>query len=132
MAPYADYTYYTGTYYGTTIPTGDFTRLSARASEWIDRLTFGRAASDTDNTTAIKKAMCAVADELYVLEQDGGADAIQSESIGSSSVTYADNSARRATKEQRVKVAAGMYLGLTGLMYPGFESGEYGSGVDED
>lgn len=129
---YADYTYYTSTYYGTLIPTGDFTRVSARASEWIDRLTFGRAASDIDNTTAIKKAMCAVADDLYSIEQDGGADAIQSESIGSSSITYAENSARRMVKEQRLKNAAKMYLGSTGLMYPGFESGEYGSGVDED
>ena len=129
---YADYTYYSGTYYGTQIPTGDFTRVSARASEWIDRLTFGRAASDTDNTTAIKKAMCAVADELYIIEQDGGGDGIQSESIGSSSVTYAENSARRMVKEQRLKNAAKIYLGSTGLMYPGFESGEYGSGVDED
>lgn len=123
---YADYAYYSQTYYGNLINQADFPRLAARASEQIDRLTFGRAASDTDNTEAIKMAMCAVAEALQAVENDGGADAIQSESIGSSSVTYAKNSSRLQTKTQKVTNAARTHLGDTGLMYAGFASGEYG------
>ena len=129
--PYADYTYYLQTYVGDVIGEADFLRLATRASSFLDRLTFGRAASDTDNTDAIKNAMCAVAEEIYSVEQDGGLDGIASESIGSSSVTYADNSARRMVREARYQNAARQYLGSTGLMYMGFLSGEYG-GVIED
>jgi len=124
---YADYTYYLQTYVGNAISQADFPRLAARASEQIDRLTFGRAASDTDNTNAIKMAMCAVAEEIQAVENDGGTDAIQSESIGSSSVTYADTSTRRQTKAQRYTNAARTYLGDTGLMFAGFATDEYGS-----
>jgi hypothetical protein len=123
---YADYTYYTVTYLGNAIAEADFPRLSERASEFVDRTTYGRAADDTDNTTAIKKAMCAIADVMQTVENDGGIDGIQSESIGSSSVTYADNSARRLVMEDRYEQAARRYLGSTGLMYKGFMSGEYG------
>ena len=58
---YANYAYYTGTYGGSAIASADFTRLANIASAWIDRLTFGRAAADTDNADAIKMAMCSVA-----------------------------------------------------------------------
>ena len=37
---YADYAYYTGTYYGT-LPEEDFSRLSRRASTYLDQATLG-------------------------------------------------------------------------------------------
>ena len=129
---YADYAFYLQTYVSSTIAEADFLRLATRASEIIDQLTFGRAATDTTNTVAIKKAMCAVADEIYAVESDGGLDGIASESIGSSSVTYAENSARRMVREQRYRNAARLYLARTGLMFGGFASGEYGGEWSED
>jgi hypothetical protein len=125
---YADYQYYLQTYFGNAISEADFPRLSVRASEYLDRVTRGRAVADIDNTTAIKKAMCAVAEEMQSVESDGGLDGIASESIGSSSVTYADNSARRMVKERRYERQAAFYLGGTGLMFAGFSSDEYGGG----
>lgn len=125
MTVYADETYYTSTYLGTSIASADYPRLSARASQWIDRLTHGRAASDTTNTDAIKMAMCAVADELQDIEDSGGVDGIQSESIGSSSWTYAANSAKNKPTPQRLLEAAELYLYNTTLLFAGFADGEY-------
>lgn len=129
---YADLTYYQNTYLGTAIASADFARLSLRASAQIDALTFGRAADETDadNVDAIKMATCAIAEEIQSVEQDGNQDGIASESIGSNSVSYADNSSKRLTKDQRYFDAAQTYLGNTGLMFAGFMAGEYGSEVE--
>jgi hypothetical protein len=139
MAAYADYTYYSGTYLGAAIASADFARLALRASSQIDAMTFDRAAvivaaaTDTATIDKIKMAMCAVAEELQAIEADGNADGIASESIGSNSVTYADNATRRMTADERLSKAARVYLATTGLMFLGFKSGEYSGDVaDED
>ena len=79
MASYADYTYYTGTFHGSTIASTEFANLAIRASAAIDQATFGRAASviaaddPAETVTAIRMATCAVADDLKGFEtaQDG-------------------------------------------------------------
>jgi hypothetical protein len=138
MTSYVDYTYYTNTYLGTSIPSADFTRLALRASAVIDQITFNRTAAivtaGTDLTTidAIQMATCAVAEEYQTVEDSGSADGIVSESVGSHSVTYAASSRQRRTATSRYADAAKLYLGSTGLMYRGFADGEYGSSLDED
>ena len=133
MTAYADYTYYSATYLGTAIASADFARLALRASEYIDQLTFGRAADDTDNETAIKNACSAVAEEVQRVEADGNADGIASESIGSNSVTYTANAYRSKSALSKYRQAAKTYLGDTGLMLPGFAEDEYSSdGTDDD
>lgn len=125
---YADFTYYANTYLGTAIAESEFARLAIRASNEIDTLTFGRAAVETDatNVDKIKMAMCAVAEELHKQDQSGGADGITSESQGQYSVSYAANSTRAQTNQQKVEAAARAWLANTGLMYAGFYTGEYG------
>jgi hypothetical protein len=136
MASYTDYTYYTGTFLGNAIASADAARLLLRASVIIDQLTFNRAAAivtaatDTATIDLIKMATCAVAEEYQAVEQDGGADGIVSESVGSHSVTYADSASKRRTIMQRYSDAAKLYLGSTGLMFRGFRSGEYGGTLD--
>ena len=125
---YVDYTYYTNTYLGTAIASTDFARLALRASAVIDQVTFNRAASDTENTNAIKDATCAVAEELQRELADGGSDAVQSESIGNYSVTYSIGASKIMTMQQKREEAARLYLGNTGLMFKGFACGEYGHG----
>lgn len=124
MAPYADYTYYTTEYLGTAIAEADFPVLALRASAQIDAMTFGRAATDTENTEAIQNAMCAVAEELQ--RQQTQPDAISSESQGQYSVSYAANSSAMKSNQTKLENAAKLYLGNTGLMFGGFYSGEYG------
>ena len=138
MTTYADYTYYTTTYLGTSIASGDFARLALRASAWVDRLTFQRAAAivtaatDTATIDLIKMATCAIAEDIQTTEANGGTDAIQSESIGQNSVTYGAMSSKAASAGETYMQTASLYLGSTGLMFPGFARGEYSGGLDED
>jgi hypothetical protein len=132
MASYVDYTYYSTTYLGTAIASPDFARLALRASAQIDALTFDRtapvvtAATDTATIDKIKMACCAVAEELQVQDAAGdSAGGIQSESIGSNSVSYAVGALATLTHDQKLQRVARLYLGNTGLMFRGFASGEY-------
>jgi hypothetical protein len=127
---YADFTYYNATYLGTAIDSSIFPRLALHASRVIDNLTFNRAAAyitdDTDEDTIdlIQMATCAVADELYNEELNGGQDAIASEKVGQYMVTYSGNARAMMSNEQRQEAAARLYLGQSGLMYRGFLSEE--------
>ena len=129
---YADYTHYSTVYLGNAIAEADFPRLALRASAQIDRLTYNRAATDTDNTTAIKNAMCAVAEEIQRQEQSDNVDGITSESQGRYSVSYSANSNRSRTNQQKILDAAKLWLNSTALMFPGFSYGEYGNESDND
>jgi hypothetical protein len=130
MAAYADYTYYSGTYLGTAIDSSIFPRLALRASAVIDQLTFNRAGeyitddTDADTIDLIQMATCAVAEELYTEELNGGQDAIASEKVGQYMVTYSGNSRAMMSNEQRQQAAARFYLGNSGLMFRGFLSEE--------
>ena len=127
---YADFTYYEDTYLGNVIAEADFPRLALRASAQIDRLTFGRAATDTDNETAIKNAMCAVAEEIYAIENSDNSEYVTSESQGQYSVSYDPSSVEGRTDTERYSDAAKLYLENTGLMFGGFNSDEYGAVYD--
>jgi hypothetical protein len=131
---YVTYTYYTTTYLGVAIASADFARYALRASAVIDRLTFDRAALETDLATVdkIKMATCAVAEELQAEDLSGGADGIQSESVGASSVSYSVGSGKLLTNETKQSKAAKLYLASTGLMFKGFASGEYSGDADAD
>ena len=129
---YADYIHYSTVYIGNAIAEADFPRLALRASAQIDRLTYNRAATDTNNTTAIKNAMCAVAEEIQRQEQNDNVDGITSESQGQYSVSYGSNSNRARSNQTKIVDAAKLWLETTGLMFAGFASGEYGSELTND
>lgn len=70
---YCDYDFYTNKYLGNVITEADFPRLSERASEKLDRLTFDRLSVSEDGTietldektsTRVKKAVCKIAEIL--------------------------------------------------------------------
>lgn len=106
---YADYEFYQSKYFGSVVPVSDFDRVSERASDFIDNITYERLVEKLpDNERAqakIKKAVCAVADEIYKIEQaeklalsavtgnggSGGAISgiVTSKSSGSESIGYA-------------------------------------------
>jgi hypothetical protein len=138
MPSYADYTYYINTYLGTSIVSADFPRFALRASEVLDQLTFERAAAivaagtDTALIDLIKMANCKLAESYQTEEQDGFGGGIQSESIGSSSVSYAKGAHALKSSWDRMSQDASIYLGSSGLMFRGFESGEYGGLPDAD
>lgn len=87
---YADYTYYTDTYGGKAVSAEDFPRLAAKASAYIDRLTFGRAA-DFPNDERLKRCCCELCESLLLTDGSGGM-VKQSESVGSWSYSLAGSS----------------------------------------
>jgi hypothetical protein len=117
MAAYADYSYYSTTYLGTAIPEADFPRLALQSSNFINQVTFGRAASVTDEASMdqIKMACCAVAEAMQ-LELQGGP--VVSESNDGWSRSYAQPQNTK-TGRQRLYDTALLYLGQTDLMFPG-------------
>jgi hypothetical protein len=122
---YADYDFYIDTYLGTSIVEADFPALALRASQHIDNLTFGRAATDTDNETAIKNAMCAIAEELQRQDNADGVDGVTSETQGRYSVSYGATSSRTKSNQVKIEEIAKLWLANTYLMFSGFASGEY-------
>jgi hypothetical protein len=138
---YADYTFYSATqgltgYGGTAIAAAAFPGLSLQATRWIDRLTYQRALpiitanTDTNAILAIKYACCAIAEELQNQGYLNGEDNVQSESQGEYSVTYGKTAQNSKSNQTKLIRAAKIWLDGTSLLFPGFNSGEYGSGWD--
>lgn len=139
---YADFEFYTTTYHGNVVPESDFDRIADRASDFLDVITFGRLIDglpdDERGKTKVQKAVCAVCDKLYQLEQAdkqalsaaaggtssgvaGGATSgvITSKSAGSESISYASPSemANGAKTWSAVYQAAGDEQATNKLLY---------------
>lgn len=69
---YADYEFYTTSYFGSVVPETDFPRLSERASDFVDTMTFGRLVdglpTNERSQKRIKKAVCSLAELMYQIE----------------------------------------------------------------
>ena len=110
---YADYQFYTEKYYGDTVPESEFPKYAERASDRIDAITFDRLINgfpkEERAVTKVKKAVCAVAEALYQIDQikkasmesvgtvtreDGTvvSKAVSSISSGSESISFATGS----------------------------------------
>ena len=134
---YADFEYYANTYLGTAIEYNDFSRLSLRASAFLDYYTQGRAAKNAE-LDALKMCCCALAVQYqYIdtakalaqksitssLENNGE---LQSQTVGSWSKTYRSggDSAQQALSsvqaaQSALTAIAQQYLAGTGLLYRG-------------
>ena len=122
---YTEFTYYVTSFLGTAIAESAFPALALRASAALDQMTFGRAATDTTNVTAIKNAMCAVAEELQRQDAQGNVDGVATESQGQYSVSYLANSSRSKSNISKLQTAAGVWLANTYLTFAGFATDEY-------
>lgn len=124
MDAFIDYLYYTGNG-GTSISASEFDGYATRASYQVDHLTFKRAeAIITAGTNLpligrIKRATVAVADVMKECSVNQANLGIQSEKVGDHSVQYRGSEELRSHETQAVQSAVEMYLGHTGLMYPG-------------
>lgn len=69
---YADYEFYTTSYFGSAVPETDFPRLAERASEFVDTMTFDRLVdglpTNERSQKRIKKAVCSLAELMYQIE----------------------------------------------------------------
>ena len=69
---YADYEFYTTSYFGSVVPEADFPRLAERASDFVDTMTFDRLVDGLPTNeraqNRIKKAVCSLAELMYQIE----------------------------------------------------------------
>lgn len=136
MAVYADFPYYQDFYCGTVFTdAAAFRTAAARASEYLDSITFGRLQNGIPEAYAeqVKNCCCALSEALALFLDAkngilaGGKGAKTAETIGKYSVSYntpADviaalldgNTAGLQSYLYRICV---QYLGRTGLLYRG-------------
>lgn len=69
---YADYDFYTTSYFGSVVPETDFPRLVERASNFVDLMTSDRLVNglptNVRSQKRIKKAVCSLAELMYQIE----------------------------------------------------------------
>lgn len=69
---YADYEFYTTSFFGSVVPETDFPRLTERASDFVDIMTFDRLVDglpeNERSQKRIKKAVCSLAELMYQIE----------------------------------------------------------------
>lgn len=70
---YVDFEFYTSKYYGDAVPEEFFQKYAEKASDRIDQITFDRLIDglpeDERAKTKVQKAVCAVADAIYQIDQ---------------------------------------------------------------
>lgn len=96
---YTTFEFYKDIYFGNSITEENFPRVSERASEYIDYLTFNRINEEIlqEYNIKIQKLCCAIADflndiDIYNASMSNNSDnrPISSKTVGSISVTYAN------------------------------------------
>lgn len=118
---YATFDYYVNDFLGDVLSVETFDKAALRASDYIDQLTMGNAASYTADD-AVKKACCAVAEMMYGASNVRASMAngeIASETVGSHSVSYRSGAEVSAAYDAEIRKAATAYLANTGLLYRG-------------
>ena len=69
---YADYEFYTTSYFGSVVPEADFQRLAEKASDFVNTMTFDRLVdglpTNKRSQKRIKKAVCSLAELMYQIE----------------------------------------------------------------
>lgn len=111
----AEYSFYTNSYMGGSIPVDEFPRLAKRAGEQLAQYKRLYTVTAPEND-AEDMAVCAMADALYYFEtaQNGGGP-VASASIGSVSVSYSKGSTVDVSpqaQERELFAAACRYLDI--------------------
>ena len=69
---YADYEFYTTSYFGSVVPETDFPRLAERASDFVDTMTFDRLVdglpTNERSQNRVKNAVCSLTELMYQIE----------------------------------------------------------------
>ena len=119
----ADYSFYTGEYFGKLLSAEEFPEYATRADAWLSELTFDRYSSpdlSESQIQAVKMSECAVAELCYELQAEPVSDpSISKETVGSHSVTYRSEADAASGLAARIYDTAARYLMTTGLLYRG-------------
>ena len=131
---YADFAYYSGNYGGSLIPENDFDHYSAKASDRIDAVTFGRLENGIPDefSEKVKRCTCELAEIIYIYSTISKSSvsaensSISSEKIGEYSVQYTSSADRISAQFSSYRDFDGIcndtirrHLSRTGLLYRG-------------
>lgn len=115
---YADYDFYTNTYYGDTLTESNINKWLDRASDYVDTITFHRLESafptDEKHVVRVKKAVCAIADALYMIDTQRRAGAAQVGSDGKVTGAIASVSSGRESISYATGSTASVYSAAAG------------------
>ena len=114
MAAYTDYAFYKEVFFGDVLTQETAEKWLSRASDAIDNLTFLRLQSafptDENHAQKVKKAVCAVAEALYLIDLQQKAAAVQKAQDGSYRGTVKSvSSGRESVSYANVGEAASVY-----------------------
>lgn len=125
---YATYKYYIEEYSGAAISDElVFNRMVRRASQYIDRFTFGRInEGNVETFPSLPACACDMADTLFfALGENGSKKEVKSETTDGYSVTYVTEGADGKTAEEKLDKKlysiAKLYLINTDLLYCGVD-----------
>lgn len=116
---YADLTFYKTVFLaGDTqlIPDDSFIRRARQASAYIDQGTFGRLANVENIPIDVKHCTCELAEAYYTNATASSTTQKRSESIGSYSVSYADQARKQEEFNANLWAILSRWLANTGLM----------------
>lgn len=121
MTAYADYEFYANEYKGKAVKSADdFDRLALTATQYVNKVTFGRI-SESDIDDCIRNACCAAVDVLSDYDSSGRTAVSvgkTSEKVGDYSVTYSSDYFSENVKEGRLYNAVKLWL-PDNLLYRG-------------
>ena len=116
---YIDYSYYTDTYKGSSIPEAAFDKMANKAQANVDYYTFNRIDETADYMNKVKMCCCELSEYLYKQDNKDHEDDVQSEKKGEWSTTYISAKEAESLKQSKIKEIINNWLAMTGLLYRG-------------
>lgn len=128
-SPYADYDFYVDVFHGAEIDEDEFTRLEARAEEYVDLITFHRIRNldekymDEELALNIRKAVCASAEAAKQISANasGAPAGVSSENTDGYVISYTTRTQTQVQDDfdSSINGIVKKYLGYSGLLYRG-------------
>lgn len=116
---YIDYSYYTDTYKGSSIPESAFDRVANKAQAKIDYYTFNRIDETADYMNKVKMCCCDIAEQIYTHDTAKTGNGIASEKVYDYSVTYVSQKETEQAFNSKIVSCINEWLAMTGLLYRG-------------
>lgn len=116
---YIDYSYYTDTYKGSSIPESAFDRVANKAQAKVDYYTFNRIDKTESYMDKVKMCCCELAEQIYSHDSAKTGNGIASEKVYDYSVTYVGQKEIEQALNNNINTTINEWLAMTGLLYRG-------------
>jgi hypothetical protein len=117
---YIDYTYYTDTYKGSSIPVAAFNKQAMKAQLKVDYFTFNRIDTTADYMERVKMCCCDLAEQIYTFETaENMMGNVSSEKVGDYSISFNNPVDSASLSSAKMRSCIYEWLSMTGLLYRG-------------